>query len=1385
MVIHVHSRLYLAWYKGCTNARCILSRSYGHEEFKIVNPFLVQKAHKAVRAGQYLLPMQRLILPSMEIRVHSRPILARYKRCTNARCILPRNYGHEEFKNVNLLSVQKAHKAVRAGQYLRSLQRRRVPSMEIHVHSRLILVRYKGCTNARCILSRRYGHEEFKNVNPFLVQKAHKAVRAGQYLLPMQRLILPSMEIRVHSRPILARYKGCTNARCILPRNYGHEEFKNVNLLSVQKAHKAVRAGQYLRSLQRRRVPSMEIHVHSRLILVRYKGCTNARCILSRRYGHEEFKNVNPFLVQKAHKAVRAGQYLRPMQRRIVPSMEIRVHSRPILAQYKGCSNARCMLSRSYGHEQFKNVNPFSVQKAHKAVRDGQYLHPMQRRIVPSMEIRAHSRLVLSRYKGCTNARCILPRSFGHEEIKNVNLFSVQNAHKAVRAVQYLRSQQLRTVPSMEIHVHSQLFLAPYKCCTNARCILSRSYVHEEFGNTNIFSVQKAHKAVRAGKYLLSLQRRRVPSMEIYVHSRLFLARYKGCTNARCILSRSYGHEEFENVNIFSVQKAHKAERAGQYLRPMQRRIVPSMEIRAYSRPILARYKGCTNARCMLSRSYGHEEFKNVNPFSVQKAHKSVRAGQYLRPMQRRIVPSMEIRVHSRPILARYKGCINARCMLSRSYGHEEFKNVNPFTVQKAHKSVRAGQYLRPMQRRIVHSMEIRVHSRLILARYKGFTNARCILSRSYGHEEYKNVNPFSVQKAHKAQRAGQYLRSLQRRRVPSMEIHVHSQLFLVRYKCCTNARCILSRIYVHEEFGNVIIVSVQKAHKAVRSGQYLHPMQRRIVPSMEIRVHSRPILAQYKGCSNARCMLSRSYGHEQFKNVNPFSVQKAHKAVRAGQYLHPMQRRLVPSIEIRAHSRLVLSRYKGCTNARCILPRSFGHEEIKNVNLFSVQNAHKAVRAGQYLRSQQLRTVPSMEIHVHSQLFLAPYKCCTNARCILSRSYVHEEFGNTNIFSVQKAHKAVRAGKYLLSLQRRRVPSMEIYVHSRLFLARYKGCTNARCILSRSYGHEEFENVNIFSVQKAHKAERAGQYLRPMQRRIVPSMEIRAYSRPILARYKGCTNARCMLSRSYGHEEFKNVNPFSVQKAHKSVRAGQYLRPMQRRIVPSMEIRVHSRPILARYKGCINARCMLSRSYGHEEFKNVNPFTVQKAHKSVRAGQYLRPMQRRIVHSMEIRVHSRLILARYKGFTNARCILSRSYGHEEYKNVNPFSVQKAHKAQRASQYLRSLQRRRVPSMEIHVHSQLFLVRYKCCTNARCILSRSYVHEEFGNVIIVSVQKAHKAVRSGQYLHPMQRRIVPSMESRVHSRQILARYKGCINARWILSRSYGHEEFKNVNPFSV
>ena len=128
----------------------------------------------------------------------------------------------------------------------------------------------------------------------------------------------------------------------------------------MQKAHKSVQADQYLRSQHLSIVPSSEIRVHSRLILARYKGCTKGRCILSRSYGHEEFTNGNPFLVQKALKVHRPTNI--SVHRSTEASMAIRVHSRQIQAGYKGCTKARCILSRSYGHEEFKIENPFSVQ---------------------------------------------------------------------------------------------------------------------------------------------------------------------------------------------------------------------------------------------------------------------------------------------------------------------------------------------------------------------------------------------------------------------------------------------------------------------------------------------------------------------------------------------------------------------------------------------------------------------------------------------------------------------------------------------------------------------------------------------------------------------------------------------------------------------------------------------------------------------------------------------------------------------------------------------------------------------------------------------------------------------------------------------------------------
>ena len=136
--------------------------------------------------------------------------------------------------------------------------------------------------------------------------------------------------------------------------------------------------------------------------------------------------------------------------------------------------------------------------------------------------------------------------------------------------------------------------------------------------------------------------------MGIQTNSRLILGRYKDCTNAGNIATRSWVYGEFENVLSHLVQRAHKPWRTCKFIRHFQRRIVPWMEIQANSRLNFGRYKGCTNASNISTRSWGYGEFENVIPHSVHRAHKLWRACKYISHLQPRIVPSMEIQANSR-----------------------------------------------------------------------------------------------------------------------------------------------------------------------------------------------------------------------------------------------------------------------------------------------------------------------------------------------------------------------------------------------------------------------------------------------------------------------------------------------------------------------------------------------------------------------------------------------------------------------------------------------------------------------------------------------------------------------------------------------------------------
>ena len=399
----------------------IATRSWGCGELKNVNTPIVQKAHKPVGTSKLINFLRLRIVPSMEIHASSWLNLARNNRYTNARNIATRSWGCVKFKNVNTEFVQKAHKPVGTCEVINFLQLRIVPSMEIHASSRLNLPRNNRYTNARNIATRSWGCVKFKNVNTEFVQKAHKPVGTCEVINFLQLHIVPSMEIHASSRLTLARNNRCTNARTIATRSWGCGEFKNVNIELMQKVRKPVGTCEVINFLQWRIVTSIEILASSRLNLDRNNRCTNARSIATWSWGCGEFKIVNTEFVQKVHKPVGTFEIINFLQRRIVASIEILAISRLTLARNNRCINARSIATRSRGCGKFKNVNTEFVQKAHKPVGTCEVIHFLHRRILPSMEIHASSRLTLAWDNPCSNARSIATRSWGCVEFKIVN----------------------------------------------------------------------------------------------------------------------------------------------------------------------------------------------------------------------------------------------------------------------------------------------------------------------------------------------------------------------------------------------------------------------------------------------------------------------------------------------------------------------------------------------------------------------------------------------------------------------------------------------------------------------------------------------------------------------------------------------------------------------------------------------------------------------------------------------------------------------------------------------------------------------------------------------------------------------------------------------------
>ena len=125
--------------------------------------------------------------------------------------------------------------------------------------------------------------------------------------------------------------------------------------------------------------------------------------------------------------------------------------------------------------------------------------------------------------------------------------------------------------------------------------------------------------------------------------------------------------------------------------------------------------------------------------------------------------------------------------------------------------------------------------------------------------------------------------------------------------------------------------------------------------------------------------------------------------------------------------------------------------------------------------------------------------------------------------------------------------------------------------------------------------------------------------------------------------------------------------------------------------------------------------------------------------------------------------------------------MQSKNKAVRACKLFLLHNRRIVSSMEIRVNSLQSLPRNNSCTNANYILARSCGKGEAKNVNPPFMQSKNKAVRACKLFLLHHRRLVSAMELRVNSLQILARNNSCTNANYIFARSCGNGEAKKAN----
>ena len=163
----------------------------------------------------------------------------------------------------------------------------------------------------------------------------------------------------------------------------------------------------------------------------------------------------------------------------------------------------------------------------------------------------------------------------------------------------------------------------------------------------------------------------------------------------------------------------------------------------------------------------------------------------------------------------------------------------------------------------------------------------------------------------------------------------------------------------------NIIFVSVQKGHFALRTCKEPGSMQRRIMPSVQICGIRGYLSPWYRVCTNGMFRLKRSWGYAVPKNVILVSVQKAHFAVRTCKENCFMQRRIAPTVQICVNSGLAIAMVPCLHQFNVYIKRTF--------RVFTAQKCNPCFGAKTPLRSTDLK---------RTRFHAAPYNAdCTNLR--------------------------------------------------------------------------------------------------------------------------------------------------------------------------------------------------------------------------------------------------------------------------------------------------------------------------------------------------------------------------------------------------------------------